>query len=572
MEHTILSTDVLVIGGGGAAARAAYEADAMGADVILAVKGDFGAVGTRGSGSTGGAISPFGVFATPGWTGNVTKGEIPMKMMIGAAVETAYKNILQVGLGMADPKLAQVLVTEAVDTRKKMLELGCDFGEYGVRSHGIPIMATFGSILRRSNVKILERTMVFRLIVENGECAGAYCVNEMTGEEFVIKAGAVIMATGGDANLFLENLGSPCNSGDGYTMGYEAGAALTNMEFKQIFLGTMSPNKNMLIRPLPKYAHLFNKDGEEFLEKYLPDGATVEECLAQRNAHNPFSTRDALSRFVDIAIQNEVKDGRGTEHNAVYLDLTDSRNPLPDLPRREFYEYRGVDFSKPIEVGVNQHCSLGGFIIDENAETTVPNLFAAGECAAGPHGADRIGGCMLLASQVFGAKAGKVAAERAMGKKRAELSANSLDEIKCLISGTPSGDIDPMEARKELQTAAYYDVLVVRNAAGLENFLGKVASIEAAVAAGIDWSTPAKKLLALELKNMLTLANIEALACMERKESRGPHYRSDYPMQDDSAWVKNVRIQKVAGKPFVDTFSFNEEWVNIGDKKLGYWA
>lgn len=234
---SVVETDVLVIGGGGAAARAALEARLAGAEVVLVSKGNFGAIGTRGAGATNSALSPFGILATPGWTGSLSGGEKALAHMVAAPPEQAFFNIIQVGLGMADPKLARILIEDAVETRTALLKWGATFGEYGLRSHGAPIMEALVRQIRNTNVSVRERTMIVSLLVQDGECVGAMGVDELNGDIVVIKAGAAVIGTGGDADLFMINLNPPCITGDGYAMGYEAGAELMNLEFKQIFLG-----------------------------------------------------------------------------------------------------------------------------------------------------------------------------------------------------------------------------------------------------------------------------------------------------------------------------------------------
>ena len=384
---------------------------------------------------------------------------------------------------------------------------------------------------------------------------------------------AVIIAAGGDAQLFMENLGSDCVSGDSYVLGFEAGAKLVNLEFKQIFLGTVAPNKNMLIRVLPPHVKITNANGEEFMQNYVPEGGTVADCLEQRNSHNPFSTRDLYSRYVDYSIQCEVKAGRGTKNNGIWLDKTDPRNPKEEMGRIEYWNYRGVDFSGPVEVGVHQHCSLGGFWIDENAETSVAHLYAVGEAAAGPHGADRGGGAMLLASQVFGARAGKHAAAWALktgiNKNADDAAVSALEEIASIPK---EGSISPIEAKRPLRESAYYDLLICRSETSLNKFLSVAADVEENMLPKVGAAEPADLIEALELKNMVLLAKIETAACLERKESRGPHWREDYPGQNDEEWVTNIVISKEGESVKVEHHAFDPDWATKGDESIGYWA
>ncbi len=568
-----IKTGVLVIGGGGAAARAALEARLAGADVLLATKGRFGSIGARGAGATGSGFSATSAFATPGWTGALSEREKRIAHMIAADPVSEYKNVIQAGLGMAEPALVKALISDAIPTRKALMDWGVTFDELGMRSHGAPIMAALAIQLRKCGVAVRDNTMIVRLIVRNGECAGAVAVDENSGEIFAIEAAATVIATGGDANLFMLNLNPPDTTGDGYVLGYEAGAELMNLEFKQIFLGTVFPTRNMLTQALPKYTKLTNARGEEFLPNYLPAGATAEECLAQRNGHNPFSTRDKLSRYVDIAILSEIKAGRGAGPNGVFLDRSDPRIPAIQPAVNEYWTYRGIDFTRPVEVGICHHCSLGGLKIDENAETSVPRLFAAGEAAAGPHGADRMGGHMLLAAQVFGARAGRKGAAYARTGKHPETENGMMRSVEAEVgslAGNKTG-ADPSELKRSLQRSAYFKLLVTRRADRLNEFLDEVRQLREQ-SARLSVNSPRELIDALELRNLLKLAEIEARVCLERKESRGPHYREDYPQQDDKNWLKSIVVKKAGELPDLTSVALDPEWRDFGDDKIGYWG
>ncbi len=568
-----MQTGVLVIGGGGAATRAALEARLAGADVVLMVKGSFGAIGTRGAGATTSALSEFGVFATPGWTGPLSEAEKPYTRYF-APLQDAFDSIIQVGLGMADPKLSRVLIEEAADSRTALLNWGARFGEYGLRSHGVPIMEALVGQIKKTDITILERTMAVSLLVQDGECCGAIGINEITGDTTIVRSGATIIATGGDANLFMLNLNPSCNTGDGYALGYEAGAELMNLEFKQVFIGTVYPNKNMAIRPFPPYTKLTNAQNEEFLPKYLPQGTSATDCLAQRQKHNPFSSRDTLSRYVDIAIIGEVQAGRGTAHQGIYLDRSDPRNPTVQLRRNEFWQYRGIDFSQPVEVGVCHHSSLGGFKIDENAETSLPRLYAAGEVAAGPHGADRMGGHMLLAAQVFGARAGRQGASSARGHKLPDVHSRTLNDAQEQIDAlrNKKGNSRPGQIKKKLQELAYFNLLLVKNEKKLTRFLDDVKNLHQEFSSDLSISGPQDLTEALEVQNLLSLADIEANVCLKRTESRGPHYRDDFPQPDNRNWLKNTIAKNVNGKLQMSTIELHPDWQSKGDEKVQEWG
>jgi succinate dehydrogenase/fumarate reductase flavoprotein subunit len=476
---------------------------------------------------------------------------------------------------MADPKLAQILVEEAVETRIALINMGISFEGWGIRSHGVPIMDALIRKVKELGIRVYERTMSVNLLVQNGECVGAVGINEISGEILVVNAKATIIASGGDANLFLLNLNPPDNTGDAYTMGYLAGAELMNLEFKQVFLGTVYPTRNMLVRMLHPHVKLLNVEGEEFLQKYLPGGASPEDCLAQRQLHNPFSTRDTLSKYIDISVIGEVKAGRGTQHHGVYLDRSDPRVPSLDVRRHEFWLYRGIDFMKGrTEIGPCHHCSLGGFRIDENGQTTIPHLYAAGESAAGPHGADRMGGHMLLASQVFGARAGKHGATYAKHQKLPDLNSRVLrtseERIKSLKNG--KGDQNPRELKRVLQSSAYYNLLITRSKEKLTRFLSEVRALREEMHLHLSIKDAQELIEAVELENLLLLAELEGSICLERTESRGPHYREDFPEQDDRNWLKTIIVKRTGDKFQLNTIVLDPTWKNKGDDKVRMWG
>ncbi len=570
----LIKTDVLVIGGGGAACRAALEARRAGADVLLVTKGDFGAIGTRGAGATAGAQSEWGLFSTPGWTGPTTEVEKPFLSRFFPPPDQALENIREVGLGMADPKLARIMVDEGIEHRKLLLDLGASIGEWGIRGHGVAIMSALITAVQREKVPFRQRLMISDLIVKDGECIGAIGVDEMNGESVIIQSSATIICTGGGANLFLLNLNPPDNTGDGYVMGYEAGAALINLEFKQLFVGSVYPTANSLFWILHPHVKVTNAFGEEFLSRYLPNGASPEECLAQRYNHNPFSTVDTLSKYFDIAIVNEVEAGRGTKNFGVFLDRSDPRVPPITVQVDEFWKYRGVDFDKgPVEMNILHQASMGGLRINENAETAVKNLYAAGETASGTHGAGKIGGYTLLTSQVFGAKAGKNGAAVAKAKKGMKIDAKLFSTAEGRIKPLQSqkGSLKPENLKRMLQESAYFNLMIIRNPKRLQKFLDDVKEIRELVNQ-VNITKPRDLIETLELQNLLTLGELEANVCLMRTESRGPHYREDYPERDDRNWAKSISVQKVNGRLKLDTIVLDPNWKLKGDEKLKAWG
>ncbi|TAK29358.1 MAG: FAD-binding protein, partial [Chloroflexota bacterium] len=396
----IIDTDVLVVGGGGAGARAALEANEAGAKVTLAVKGDFGIMGSRGSGTSGGGLTNmFIYFAVPGG-----------KVAPGKEADLIFERIIQAGHGLANRRLSRILVDEAIQARAKLEKWGVvlnmmPFAGGKVAKMLAPMPGLADVIRGAGDIRVRERMTVTDLLVRDGACIGAIGVDEGNGELCLFRAAATILATGGAGQLFMHCFHPSCDTGDGHAMAYEAGAELINMEYLQLVIGMVYPT----ICLLPHgnwglYPRVRNGTGEEFIHKYLPKGVTVEDCLKPKPQHSVFSTRDA-SQYLEMAFVKETREGRANEHNALYLEPI---NPNT-VPRWQFERLsnRGMDWSKEVEINVACHCFNGGLRIDENAQTSVPGLYAVGETAAGPWGADRLGGLMHAFSHVFGVRAGK---------------------------------------------------------------------------------------------------------------------------------------------------------------------
>ncbi|MCC6176632.1 MAG: FAD-binding protein [Chloroflexi bacterium] len=539
----LIETDVLVVGAGGAGMRAACEASLAGAKVLVAVKGRFGAVGTRGAGGTAAAISERGGIRPVGMP-NVQPDQ-------RLEPDQVYEDVIQCGLGMADPKLVRILVDDAAETIQRLDEWGLvpTFAEgYGAGTHGVPVSMALQRMVRHSDIVVRNRTAVSDLLMKDGACVGAVAVDETTGETLTIKAGSTILATGGLGRAYWLNFHPSCVTGDGYALGFQAGAELFNLEFHQIFIETVAPSVNLVHTWLwESYPRLTNSAGEEFLGNYTPPGVDPRECMDQRRLHNPFSTRDQYSRYVDLAMVGEVKAGRGTPRGGVYVTIEDpSYRIRPDL--LDWYAYRGIEWDRgPIEIGVGHHCCDGGLRIDENAQTTVPGLYAAGELAAGPHGADRIGGHMLLASQVFGARAGRAAAAHARANGVASLDMAQVSEYEAGLRTPRSGDLPVSDLANAMGRLLWDELLVGRTADGLRRAQAEIARMRAEDLPRLSIQEPLDLVRSVEIRNGLKAAELVAHASLERTESRGGHHRADFPSQNDAEWLETIVLQKRDG-------------------------
>ncbi|MFZ5595844.1 MAG: FAD-binding protein [Bacillota bacterium] len=539
-------TGLLVIGGGGASLRAAVEARTAGIDVLIARKG---------VGSTAFKVAETAGFNVP--DGQVDSLDNP---------DEFYKDIMGAALGMADPRLAEVLVEDAGDTLKFLVEAGVPFVYDGdrflevvgcfasrprmhiIKGHGEPIVKALKSRVKELNIPVINKVMVTRIIVDNNRVVGAVCLNLNNGEPFAVDCRAIFLGAGGAGQLFLFNHNPPDITGDGYALAYRAGARLVNMEFMQAGLGFTRPVhsnfNNWIWSGYPTVANIF---GESFIERYLPENVNINEVMDAKSAHYPFSARD-VSKYIEIAIHKEIQAGRGTDRNSVPVDfaplLQINTDSLPESSvikkmwpmTREYLEGRGVDFIKDsIEISTFGHAINGGLVIDTDGMSTIEGLFAAGEVAGGPHGADRLGGNMLLTCQVFGARGGRAAARYISKCSPTFISGRTLDseekELRSLYS--PKGEITPEDLKKKLQTLMWGNYLIVKNEATLNKCLEGLKEVEKSLAY-TRIKTISDLRLCLEMKNMIVTAMMMCSAALLRKESRGSHYREDCPeMKED---------------------------------------
>lgn len=558
MGYETYACDVLVVGGGAAAGRAAIAAHRRGAQVRMVMKGRFGHSGS----------SAYKVAEIAGYNaadGMVDPDDSPAEHL---------RDILAAAAGTCDERLARIVAEEAPATLPELARLGVPFHMDGerylevkgcfasrprmhlVQGHAEPIVAAQRREILALGTPVHEGTMVTRLVVRDGVCLGAVGVDE-EGNGILFRAKAVVLGTGGAGTLFLHSLNPPDVTGDSYALGYAAGAELVNMEFMQAGPGMVYPIRNSIqawlwgLHPL-----LANGTGEPFLERYLPAGLTAEQVYDRRVNHYPFSTYDG-SQYVDIAIQKELTAGRGTPHNGVHFDLRHAGTmKVPDtaqgretqrlwaITRRWLIENRRLDLAEQtVEIACFGHAINGGLLIDPQGESSVKGLFAAGEAAGGPHGADRLGGNMIVTCQVFGRRAGEAAAARALEVALAEHldDAFAAEVARWRAWQTRASGKAPEVAalRLRLQEAAWRYLLVVRQESGLRRCLDEVEEIRAALAdARAD--SPRQLTQILELENLLTVAEIMARAALMRTESRGSHYREDCPARDDTNWQLSI--------------------------------
>ena len=577
-QPEVLETDVLVVGGGGAGSRAALEARLAGARVILAVKGLHNAMAMRGGGATNSGQSDWGGFFLDPETGaaHLAPWMDVSKSTVEDFVEGDYRNIIQAGQGMADPKLVHTLVQDAMSHRYQLQEWGIKFHGRWLLHHGVPIIATLNRLLQENGVQILEEVMAADLLIHQGRCMGATGV-DFQGNSIVIKAGAVILATGGDEALYRYNFHPPCVTGDGHAMAYQAGATLTNMEFGQFFLialpGKGHPNTGLLRSPGAK---LTNGRGEEFLSNYLPEGVTAQEVLDTRAEYNPFTTRDC-GKYFDVATTQEIIAGRAGPNGGVFLDLTEANVNLRDQYAESWLNQQGIyPDERPLEILTGRHCAGGGLVIDEDGVTSIPGLYASGgEAAAGDHGADRLGGHMLASGQVFGTRSGRHAARYAQSQGVSGVPSDITGQAQERTARLKSqkGSISVRKVKQEIQQRMWEDMLVVRTPEGFDRVLQMAARIRQESLPKLSVDGPLGLVEALEIENMLTVAEMSTRAASMRTESRGGHNRMDHPDRDDANWLHSISIKKENGSMKLDKLAFDPGWKDReGDMGHARWG
>lgn len=547
MESEIYKTDVLVIGSGGAGCRAAIEASKHNLSVLIVSKGL-----SFKSGCTtlaeGGYNAAFGA---------VDCADSP---------ESHFEDTLKGGAYLNDPKLVKILVEEAPQRLIELESYGALFdrqesGEINQRPFGGQtfrrtcfqgdrtghemMMALKEEVIKRE-IETLDEVMITSLIMdESGESViGATGISLPDSKFIVFKAKSVVMACGGAGWLYPVTSNTLQKTGDGYSLAYDAGADLLDMEQVQFHpTGMVFPQsrKGVLVTEAVRGegGKLINASGERFMKNYDPRGE--------------LATRDIVSR----AIYNEIREGRGTLVGGVYLDVSHLDDEVIEEKLETMllqFQDVGVDIRKePMEVAPTAHHFMGGVRINEHGETTVRNLFAAGEVTGGVHGANRLGGNALADTQVFGKRAGESAAKNAL---KVELSSNDAfveaekERISSLFKG---GDVYPFEIKKELQEIMWKNVAIIRNEEGLRYALNRINELKGMLK---DMKVPDvvsynnDLLDALEVIKMLDVAELVTKSALLRRESRGAHYREDFPETDDN-WKRSIVFNKSGRLRFI---------------------
>lgn len=556
---TEYQTDVLIIGAGGAGLRAAIAAREAGADVLVVEKGVPGQ-----SGCTQNSASDWMAFGAA--LGHADPADSPHEHWL---------DIMMKGALVARPELAQQIAHHAPDRLLDLEKYGARFdkedGKFvqilsdGARfpracgrgaDTGPEIMRALLAKARDVGVRFVEGVMAADLVTSQSipnRALGCWGIS-LRGEGIVsFTAPAVVVTTGGAGALYSFNVFPDGMTGDGAAMAYRAGARLANMEFIQIGPCIIHPTKFALSgvfwRMNPR---LFNAAGEEFLEKRAPAGIDLAKALHLKGVSYPFSTRNE-SMYIDIAIFEEMTSGVPGPHGGVFLEI--SHNPAAEIESRarvplEHLLERGIDIRRePVELAPSIQHFNGGVLIDETAATEIPGLYACGEAAGGQHGADRPGGNALADCQVYGAIAGSEAARYAAIQNLAGQSdvvrAKAEWQFRALCAVPPDTGNYWDQALASLQTAMWTNVSIIRTGKRLTDARRLLNTLASRLKRSRPWNVRSY----LEIRNLLDLGGAVVGAAKLRVESRGTHYRADFPKRDDSRWVKQILVTCSTGGP-----------------------
>ena len=536
-------TDVIVIGSGLAGCRAAIEAERVGVDVTLIDKSIIGY--NSSSRMAGGHIKA--AAATPR----------PFTSSTPASPEQHFKDKILIGEFLGDQELTEIMCYEGPARKQELKDfgvprlIGVDEGPDKLFSFplGMSYMSSLVDTIGKMGINVCKRMFPIDLLLDKGIVVGVYCLDLDNGDIVVYVAKAVVLACGGVAEAYKRNDTPVTLTGDGYAMGYRAGAEMVNMEMIhwEPFVHA-EPDLPMMDRReaiAAWYGELRNKNGEEFLPNYFRRvGSSKDPFHLEYGAYNP-DVRHLVSRAMGL----EVYEGRG-DKGAVFFDLSivPEEKWTADGPSGYLKHVlcRGYDLSKEwIHVMPGVVATLGGLVINERCETTLPGLYAAGEVSGNVHGASRLGGDALSDANVFGARAGGSAARHALRTQKHEYDEAQVhrDGLQKILDRDPSTGIQPYKVRDQIKEIMYDSVGIIRTGKSIELAMSQLEQLESNEATRIyadDW--PSLR-MATEVDNMFLVCRMITKSALMRTESRGVSFRYDYPFRDDVNWLKTIHIR-----------------------------
>jgi len=568
--------DVLVIGAGGAGLRAAIEASAAGVRVGLVCKSLLGKAHTvMAEGGIAAALA--NVDERDNW-------------------KVHFADTMRGGQYINQWRMAELHAKEAPDRVRELEKWGAVFDrtkdgrilQRNFGGHRYPRLAHVGDRTGLEMIRTLQdhgvhqgidvfmEHTILSILKEGDRAVGAFGYERERGRFKIFRAKAVVLATGGIGRAYKITSNSWEYTGDGHSLAYDAGAELIDMEFIQFHpTGMVWPPsvQGILVTEgvRGEGGILSNGKGERFMFGDIPENyrsqtaSDAEEgwryCQGDKNARRPpeLLTRDHISR----CIVREIKQGRGSPHGGVFLDISWIKEKIPDaaehikrkLPSmyHQFKQLADIDITEqPMEVGPTTHYIMGGVHVDPDAQMSrVPGLFACGECAAGINGANRLGGNSLSDLLVFGKRAGEFAARFARDNDLGKIDRDKIDivarEALAPFESRQGGE-NPYQIQNDLQELMQDNVGIVRTESEMQHALDELQKLKQRAAnAGVvghrefnpGWHT------ALDLKNLLTVSEAITRAAIERKESRGAQFREDYPNKEGKFSKVNTMISRL---------------------------
>jgi succinate dehydrogenase / fumarate reductase flavoprotein subunit len=561
--------DVIVIGAGGAGLRAAIEASAQGARTALICKSLLGKAHTVMA--EGGIAASLGnVWPQDNW-------------------QVHFRDTMRGGKMLNNWRMAQLHAQEAPDRVRELESWGAlfdrtsdgkilqrDFGghRYARLAHvgdrtGLEMIRTLQQNAVHKGIDVYMECTITRLLKAGDRVTGAIGYWRESGKPIAFSAKSVVLATGGVGKAFSVTSNSWEYTGDGHSLAYWAGAELIDMECVQFHpTGMVWPPsvRGILVTEGVRGdgGTLRNSDGERFMFDYIPDffaaetANTIEEADGwYEDKVNNRRTPDLLPRDeVARAINSEVKAGRGSPHGGAFLDISSRRKPeyirrrLPSM-YHQFKQLADVDItSQAMEVGPTMHYIMGGIRVEaDTTATTVPGLFAAGECAGGMHGANRLGGNSLSDLLVFGRRAGLgAAADAAQQSSGPEIDEDQVEEAVAKMREPFGRDGEgPYEVHRDLQEMMQKNVGIIRTETELDEAVNQLKDLKdrskKVMVSGHQQYNPGWH-LALDLESLVTVSEAIARAAHMRKESRGGHTRDDYPKPSEEWGAQNIAISQ----------------------------
>lgn len=525
--------EVAVIGGGAAAMRAAIAAHDAGADTVIVSKQTPGYSGNSVIARSGHS-APFSPQDTPqDFFEDVIKGgdHVNHQPIVRALSEEACARIEEL-VTWGVPFLTAEGRIETQPAAGHRYPRGC----YTVKNLATEVARPVRAQVDQRGIRVVDHIMLNDLFIDDGRCRGAVGMQRQNGEIYAVHAQAVIIATGGGADVYAQTTNVSGVTGDGLAMALRAGVELVDMEFVQYYpVALRWPVTRLLASPtlFPLGAKLYNKDGDRFMASLTQGSENV--------------TRDVRSR----AIFREIAAGRGINDDAVIMSLADIdeadfQRYAPDMAH--IAEIKQVDYrTAEFLVRPEAHFFCGGICTDAWGMTSLPGLYAIGEAAAGCHGANRLANNAFTECYVFGKRAGERAAAYVGAPSGAgHLPAASIQGHERQLTqraAQAAAAADYKSVNRALRQAMWQHVGVVRQAATLNAALDAIRAL-AERAAACGGNRPAAVVHCLELDNLCLIAEVIALAALSREESRGTHYREDFPDGNDADWRCNVAVSQ----------------------------